>query len=298
MQRKITVLGAGRMGSALTLAFLERGHTVTVWNRTASKCAPLAAKGARVASSVEDAVSGADIVVGNVSDYATTTTILHPSAVARALSGKVLVQLATGSPRQARELAAWAREHRIVYLDGAIMATPDFIGQAGCTLVYSGEPGLYEANKDTLAALGGNALYVGADIGHANAVDAALLIVLWGALLGTWQAAALCEAEGFPLEALGGALGGIMPVLDGTLKDSIHRIAQRRFAADETTMASVDICHASARLIHEMSQQHGLHLGLTTALDGLFQRARDAGHAQDDIAAVYPFVKDAGAPPR
>jgi 3-hydroxyisobutyrate dehydrogenase-like beta-hydroxyacid dehydrogenase len=141
------------------------------------------------------------------------------------------------------------------------------------------------------AALGGNALYVGPDIGHANALDAAILIVLWGSLFGTWQAAAICEAEGFPLESFASALGATMPVLEGALKDSVERIAKRRFAADETTMSSVETCHASARLVHEISKEHGIHLGLTEALETIFKRASDAGRGADDMAAVYQGMR-------
>lgn len=275
------------MGVTLAQAFLEAGHPVTVWNRTAAKAKALEAKGVRVAPSLEAAVAEAEIVVGNVNDYASTTALLEPPAVASALRGRLFVQLATGTPKQARATAAWAQEHGIAYLDGAIMATPVFIGQRGCTILYSGGKELFEANREVFAVLGGNALHVGIDIGHANALDAALLVVLWGSLFGTWQAAAICEAEGFPLEAFLGSLGATMPVIEDVLKDSVKRIAGRRFVADEATASTVEICYASARLIREISAGHGIHLGLPEALEQIFKRASDAGRGQEDLAAVY-----------
>ena len=42
----VCVIGLGDMGSALAEALLANGHRVTVWNRTASKCGPLAEAGA------------------------------------------------------------------------------------------------------------------------------------------------------------------------------------------------------------------------------------------------------------
>lgn len=292
MKQRITVLGTGRMGSALAIGFVADGHVVTVWNRTASKARPLEAKGIRVADSVEEAISEAELVVGNVSDYPSTAALLAPVEVGRALRGKLFVQLATGTPRQAKEAAAWAREREIGYLDGAIMATPNFIGEAGCTVLYSGSGSLFEANRPVFAALGGNAVHVGADIGHANALDAAILVVLWGSLFGVWQAAALCEAEGLPLDTFASTLGATMPVIDNAFKDSVERIAKRRFVADATTMASVDTCHASARLIHEISKEHGIHLGLSNALETIFRRASDSGRGADDMASVYQAMRD------
>lgn len=286
-KRSITVLGAGRMGSVLVRVLLERGFEVTVWNRTAARAAPLASLGARVASSVEEAVAGADLVIGNVNDYASTTELLRAPAVTMALHERPFVQLATGTPRQAKETAAWAREHHIPYLDGAIMATPDFIGQAGCTILYSGAKELFDENKAVFEALGGNALHVGVDIGHANALDAAILIVLWGSLQGVLQGAAICEAEGFPLDAFGSSLAATMPVVAGALASTVERIGKRRFEADATTFSTVETCYASVRLIHEMSEQHGIDLGLTTALDRIFARTTAAGRAQGDFSAVY-----------
>lgn len=292
MNRRITVLGTGRMGSALALGFRAKDHSVTVWNRTSAKAEPLQAHGCRLARSLEDAIVDADVVVGNVSDYATTAALFLSPPVRGALRDRLFVQLATGTPRQAREAAAWAAEHEVPYLDGAIVATPDFIGQAGCTILYSGARPLFDVHQPIFAALGGNALYVGDDIGHANALDAAILIVLWGFLFGAWQAAAICEAERFPLDVLASTLAATMPVLDGALQDSVQRIAGRRFAADASTMASVETCYASARLIHEISKEHGLHLGLTNALETIFARAHAAGRGADDLASVFQSLRD------
>jgi hypothetical protein len=98
------------------------------------------------------------------------------------------------------------------------------------------------------------------------------LTVLWGTMFGTWHAAALCEAEGFPLATLGSSLGAVMPVLADSVRDSVARIAERRFAGDEQTMATVATCHASVRLVHQISREHQLHLGLPEALERVFQR--------------------------
>lgn len=129
MKPRISVLGAGRMGSALARAFLKHGYSTGVWNRTKSKCEPLAALGARIAPTVQDAAAASDVIVVNVTDYITSDGLLRADDVTKGLRGKLLVQLTSGSPKQAREMAGWAQQHGIQYLDGAIMATPNFIGE-------------------------------------------------------------------------------------------------------------------------------------------------------------------------
>ncbi len=178
MKARISILGAGRMGSALARAFLRKGHETSVWNRTKSKCEPLAALGAQIAPTVQDAAVAAEIIIVNLNDYVTSDGLLTPDDVTNALRGKLLVQLTSGTPKQAKEMAARAKQHDIRYLDGAIMATPNLIGEAECTILYSGPSDLFEKYKPVLLALGGNAVHVGSDVGHASALDSALLVVM------------------------------------------------------------------------------------------------------------------------
>jgi 3-hydroxyisobutyrate dehydrogenase-like beta-hydroxyacid dehydrogenase len=290
MKTRIAVLGTGRMGAALASAFLEQGHPVAVWNRTASRAAPLAARGARVAASVDDAVAAAEVVVGNVKDYAATSEILRTPSVQRALRGKVLVELASGAPRQARETAAWAEAHGVRYLDGAIMSVPAFVGKPECTLIYSGPEALYRELEPTLRALGGNTSWLGAPIGQANALDNALLVTLWGALHGVVQGAAVLEAERVPLASYRAGLEGFLPLVIPSLLEGVDRIERRHWSADETSAATVAICHASVRHVAELSEEHGIDLALPRALDQVFRAASERGHAEDDIAALYRGV--------
>ncbi|WP_164011897.1 NAD(P)-dependent oxidoreductase [Pyxidicoccus trucidator] len=291
MKPAIAVLGVGRMGSALVSAFLKQGYGVDIWNRTRAKCEPLAAQGARIAATVRDAVAAADIVVVNVNDYGTSDSLLRPDEVTRALRGKLLVQLTSGSPSQAREQATWARQHGIPYLDGAIMGTPDFIGQPGGTLLYSGPSELFEQYKPVLLTLGGNTQHVGADVGHAAALDSALLVYLWGAMFGVLQGAAVCEAEKVPLESFMGYVKATSPVVEGAVTDVLMRVQQGRFGSDATTLATLEIHHGALRHLLELCRERGLHREMPEAFDRLFQKALQAGHAQDDFAVLSRFMR-------
>ncbi|MGA8102423.1 MAG: NAD(P)-binding domain-containing protein [Candidatus Acidiferrales bacterium] len=128
MNQKITVIGAGRMGSALAAALHKRGFDTTVWNRTSSKTESLSRLGLRVAPSLLEAVGNAEIVIVNVNNYESSNQLLRQPAIESALRGKVLVQLSSGTPEEARETESWARTRRIEYLDGAIMNYPVDIG--------------------------------------------------------------------------------------------------------------------------------------------------------------------------
>jgi 3-hydroxyisobutyrate dehydrogenase-like beta-hydroxyacid dehydrogenase len=190
---------------------------------------------------VLDAVTPAEVIVVNLKDYVTGDLLLRSDDVTKALRGKLVVQLTSGSPRLARETANWARSHEIQYLDGAIMATPNLIGAPECTILYSGPAELFEKYRPVFLALGGNALHVGNEVGHASALDSALLIVMWGALFGAIHGAAICQAEQLPLDAYLGYLKPLLPQVDEWVTDTVQRIADGRLASDEATLASVDV---------------------------------------------------------
>jgi 3-hydroxyisobutyrate dehydrogenase-like beta-hydroxyacid dehydrogenase len=253
MTSNVCVLGAGRMGSSIARAFLDRGYPTWVWNRTAAKCAPLAALGARVAATVEDGIRAADVVIVNVLDYAASNALLRRDGVASVLADKAIVQLTSGSPRLARDEARWVEAHGAGYLDGAIMATPDFIGKPGTALLYSGSRDVYEKHKPVLFALGGGTSYVGDAPGQASALDTALLAQMWGGLFGALQGMAVAEAEGLDLETFRSHLSAFKPVVDAALIDLVDRTNTRRFAGGQRwrhwapTTAPSSICLRRAR---------------------------------------------------
>jgi 3-hydroxyisobutyrate dehydrogenase-like beta-hydroxyacid dehydrogenase len=291
MNTVVSVIGLGRMGAALARAFLKNGISTHVWNRSPDKAAAFACLGANIAPSVADAASAADIVVICVSTYADSDRLLRSSEAVAALRGKLIVQLSSGSPSQAREQAQWAADNGAAYLDGAIMATPNFIGEPGGTILYAGRQALFEANLTVLLALGGNPQFVGEDVGHASALDLSLLCQMWGALFGQFQAAAICEAEDIVLDLFEGHRQAFRPVVEGALVDLVARIRDRRFAGDAQTLASLDAHHGAFGLLLQLCAEHHLHDLVPKAQDGLFRKAIDAGHRQDDFAAIAQFMR-------
>ena len=291
MHPRITVLGAGRMGSALASAFLRQKYQTTVWNRTSSRLDPLVALGAQAASSPADAVAAADIVLVNVIDYAVADGILKSERVAEALRGKLLVQLTSGSPRQARDTAAWAAKQGIRYLDGAIMATPDLVGSDHCTILYTGDPRAYDEHKSALQVLGVNSAHVGADVGHAAALDSALLIVMWGALFGTLQGVAVCQAEGLNLAAYSGYLAPFLQSMNGWALDVVKRVEEGRLSADSETVATIEVHHVAFRCLLELCKDRHIHRALPEAMQTIFDTSVRAGLAQEDFAAMSRFLR-------
>lgn len=293
MKPAITVLGTGRMGSALVHALLKAGHSTTVWNRTVEKTAPLAAAGAAVATSVRDAVEASDIIIVNVIDYSATAVLLRGD-IAPLLRDKLLVELTSGTPHGAREAGQWASKLGATYLDGAIMATPDFIGTEHGTVLISGPQMVFDRNKDVFRALGGNIQHIGEDLGLANALDSALLALMWGALFGTLQSMAICRAENIDLGELAKQWTILAPVVDGLVTDLIKRTAAGRLAADNETLSSISPHYSAFQHLVELMEVRKIDRTVIDGYDAIFRRAIAAGHLHDDFASLSQFMGKAG----
>ena len=70
-------LGMGLLGSNFVKAMLQKGDTVQVWNRTASKAKALEQYGAKAFDAVEDAVQGVDMIHVTLKDDATVDEVLE-----------------------------------------------------------------------------------------------------------------------------------------------------------------------------------------------------------------------------
>ena len=88
MSIDIGFVGLGAMGLPMAANLLAAGHRVTVWNRTASKGEPLAAKGAVVATRAGDTARRGGMLVSMVADDAALEElVMGEAAVAERLGG-------------------------------------------------------------------------------------------------------------------------------------------------------------------------------------------------------------------
>ncbi|WP_084510589.1 NAD(P)-dependent oxidoreductase [Nocardia lijiangensis] len=195
LHSRATLLGLGAMGRALARTLIHGGLTTTVWNRTPGKDGELIAAGAVSADSAEAAVDAADLTIVCLFDYTSVRTTLDP--IAGRLRGRSVLNLTSTTPNEARELARWAAEHGIAYLDGGIMATPDMIARTGSVLLYSGSREVYDTERTTLE-LFGSAEYLGTDAGMASLHDFALLAGMYAMFAGFFHGAAMMRTAGVP----------------------------------------------------------------------------------------------------
>ncbi|MFD5429855.1 NAD(P)-dependent oxidoreductase [Streptomyces sp. NPDC127084] len=283
----VTVIGLGSMGSALATALLDRGHPLTVWNRSASKAQPLVDRGARLAATPDEAVSASPLTLVCVLDYDALHSALDPAA--GAITGKTLINLTSGSPEQAHEAAAWARCLGIDYLDGAIMTTPPGVGSPEMMFLYSGSRDVFETHRPTLAALG-DPVYLGSDPGSASLYDAALLGLMWSAMTGWLHGAALVGADDkTPATEFTPVAIRWLTAVAGFLTTYAPQVDAGRYPGDDATV-DVQIA-AIGHLIHAAALR-GIDNALPELLRDAMRRAKAAGHGSDSYASLIEVLRN------
>ena len=286
----IGFLGAGRMGTALVRTLLKNGHQVQVWNRTAEKAEALSAFGATAKPTPEEAIGRVDIAIVNLLDYAASDAQLRRPAVTEALKGKLLVQLTSGSPMTGRETGEWATGNGIAYLDGAIMATPDLIGDPETLVLYSGSRPHFEQYQALFMCLGGKSAFVSEDFGAASALDSAILAQMWGTLFGALQALAVTRVEKIDPDTYATFLKQSQPVIDAATKDLMQRVRDGRDRGDEATLASIAAHNAAFHHLRDIVRERGINPAISDAFGSLFEAAIAKGHQEDDFAMLARFM--------
>ena len=132
---KIAWVGVGVMGRHMVGHLMKAGNEATLFSRTASKCALLVDKGARLAASPREAAEGAEVVftmVGAPSDVEAVT--LGPDGVLAAdlAPGAVIVDMTTSTPSLALEIAQRAKVKGVETLDAPVSGGD--VGAAAGTL--------------------------------------------------------------------------------------------------------------------------------------------------------------------
>ncbi|MGN7821435.1 NAD(P)-dependent oxidoreductase [Chitinophaga sp. 22536] len=283
-KKKVSVIGLGDMGAALVRSFLQQGHTVTVWNRSATKAAPLQEAGALVADSVTAAIAASEVVIFCVTNYPISRTLLDTPGAAAALKGKLFVQLSSGTPQEARELDAWATKEGITYVDGAIMAVPDQIGRPDTVFFMSGNHEAYTQSEATLKSVAGAMQYMGTDPGAASAWDMGFLSVLFGAMSGFFHGIKLFESEGLTAAALGNMIAQLAPALGEMLKQQGDIIASGNYKVNHS---SLGLCAGSMDMFIQHAKEANISTEVPTFIKGIFQRGVDAGYGSEHVAAAY-----------
>jgi 3-hydroxyisobutyrate dehydrogenase-like beta-hydroxyacid dehydrogenase len=281
--REISVIGLGNLGSALARVLQENGRTLTVWNRSPEKAAPLVEKGAVLAPSAAAAIAASPLIIVCVTNYAASKRIL--GEVATNLRGKLLVQFTTGTPQDARISEAWAHEYGAEYLDCAITGGPSSIGTPSAHILLSGREVVFQKAEPILRVLASNLDYKGEPIGLASAWEMIFIMRYYGMFLSLFHSVQICQAEGIPLEQYITLLGEQGKNYEKWLCENIQSGNYRE------TSAPLELWAGGIEHIVQHAQDSHIDAEFSKLAARLFQEAMAAGYGREEVSALFKVLQ-------
>jgi len=185
---RVAFIGLGRMGHGMAGRYLDAGFTVSVWNRSKAKAEDLIARGARWATSPEDAAIDADAVVTMVADDEASRAVwlTKDGAAATMKAGTLAIECSTVSYQHALDMAHELRSRGLVYIDSPVTGLPDAAAAGKLTLLVGAEAADLEKARPYLLPLS-------TTIRHFGAVGSGTVYKLINNLMGAIQIAGIAE---------------------------------------------------------------------------------------------------------
>ncbi len=282
----VAVLGTGIMGSAMARNLVAAGLRTAVWDRSAAATAPLAAAGASAASSPQDAIRGASVVITMLPDADAVDSVMTADALSTFAPGAVWAQMGTiGLAATAKfDSTTTLLRPDVLFVDAPVSGSKG-PAEAGQLLVLASGPAAAElVTAPVFAAIGRKTVWLG-PAGQGSRMKLVVNSYLSFLIEGVAEALELGRRLGIDPAGLDAVIEG--GPLDAPLADAkLHKIARGDFAPEfplEWALKDVDLALAAAE---------GTPLPMLQALSRQWHAAVDEGHGRDDVSAVRLALGD------
>jgi 3-hydroxyisobutyrate dehydrogenase-like beta-hydroxyacid dehydrogenase len=209
MTETLGFIGLGNMGEPIAANLMAAGHALHIYNRTASKAAPLVAKGATLAKHPAEVASPGGIVFTMVADdRAIEELCLSPGSFVEKLGpGGIHVSFSTISPAVARRLAEHHAKHKVEYVASPVFGRPEAAAAKKLWVCTSGHAAPKARVRPLLEAIGQGIFDFGEDAGAANVVKLCGNFMIASAIETISESLALAEKNGIDKNAIADLFG-------------------------------------------------------------------------------------------
>lgn len=285
--RRVAFVGIGPMGSEMAPHLLRAGASLTVWNRTVDRCDALEAMGAKVAPSINTAVSNADTVIMSLANGDVVESVLFASGAWENIrAGSTVIDMSSVPPPLAKNHAHRLVERGVLHLDAPVSGGTRGAREQSLAIMAGGTAEAFDANADLLRVLG-NPVHVGPS-GAGQFTKLCNQIIVGVTLAAVSEAMVFARAGGADVAAVREALmGGFAD--SRILREHGQRMVERDFAPGGVARNQLKDL-ATALSVAESSE---LELPVTQTARDLFQTlcATPEGAELDHTAVLKVLEK-------
>ena len=254
-----------------------------VWNRSPAKMQPFLDDGVTGAPDPASAIAASPVILICIDNYAVTDALLHSDDIAPLLAGRTVVQLSTGTPKEAREAAQWMAARGAAYLDGAILAGPDSIGTDDAEILLSGDVAAHRRAGDLLQCLAGSVRYLGTNVAAASVLDLAWLTTYFGRFMAVIHAANLCKSEDVGMDDF----ISLFPD-DPDIRHYAKVIHEESY---NQCTATLQVWGAALQRIQQQGADAGISTEIPDFVASFFKKAIDAGYGEENVMALVKVLR-------
>jgi 3-hydroxyisobutyrate dehydrogenase-like beta-hydroxyacid dehydrogenase len=279
-------VGLGVMGGNMVSRLLEKGHTVTGYNRTRSKAQWLVDRGMRFADSPKAVATTADITFSMVSNSSALADVTNgPDGILAGLSAsKLLVEMSTIGPEASRALATKVREKGADMVDAPVSGSVITLQQGKLSIMVGGRKETFERLKPLLLDIGPKVTYVG-DNGLALSMKIAVNLSLPVQMLAFSEGVLLAEKSGIPREIA-------VEVLTNSAVASPMVQYRGPFVIQQPEEAwfNVNMMQKDLQLAMELGRKLDVPVPTTAITNEFLTAARGMGWEKLDFAVIFDVL--------
>jgi 2-hydroxy-3-oxopropionate reductase len=283
----VAFIGMGIMGSPMALNLARAGYDVAGMANPRA-VARLVEHGGRAASSVREAVEGADFIVTMVPDSPDVESVaLGPDGIyACAPPGSLHIDCSTIRPDVARSLVARAASRDIRVLDAPVSGGEAAAIEATLSIMVGGAADDVQRAMPVLEKMGKTIVHVGPN-GAGQTVKAANQLIVAGTIELVAEALVFLEAHGVDP-------GAAVAVLQGGLAGStvLDRKADTMLARSFTPGFRVELHHKDLGIVLAAAREAGVAIPLGAHVAQLMGSLRAQGHGGLDHSALLLQVAE------
>jgi len=279
-------IGLGVMGGQMVKRLLDKGHTVTGYNRTRSKAQWLVDRGMKWGETPRAVSGAADITLCMVTNTEALKTVAEgPDGFLAGFSaGKILIDMSTVSPSASRALAAKVREKGADMVDAPVSGSVITLQEGKLSVMVAGRRETFERVKPLLQDIGPKVTYVGEN-GLALSMKIAINLSLAVQMLAFSEGVLLAEKSGIARETA-------VDVLTHSVIGSPMVQYRGPFVLKmpEEAWFNVNMMQKDMLLALEMGRQLDVPLPTTAVTNEFLIAARGMGFVEQDFAVVFKVL--------
>lgn len=277
-------IGLGHLGRAIAGRLLERGHTLTVWNRTASRCEELEAE--RASSPAEVAQRCAIIFLCLFDSNAVDDVLSREDGILYGdLHDKVIVDLSTNHFRDAEWFHGLCASKGGHYFEAPVLGSVIPASQGTLTVLAGGSREVYLRLESLLLDIGNN-LFHFEQPGLATRMKLVNNLVLGGFMAVLAEAFALGQAAGVDRDT-------VLEVLSAGAGNSAVLAAKRDMLAGDDFSAhfTAALMHKDLHFVQDLAYEVKQPICTGAAIKELYSRCFQEGLELEDFSTVYKLFR-------